>query len=176
MRKKEHEKRMAAAATVNTFSYDLDACRQYQSRGAASMGPNMSVSAPPAHSSVYGASSTSAFGGPSNVMYNWAPGAAGGGYGDGSGHGTGAHGNGGASMGYGMPYNSMSYHGMPSPEASYLVSALSLCSHLAFSLAFSLLARNANAFRREKMTCWIDRRRQPWPTPGRLRCRACRRA
>ncbi|KAM3459680.1 hypothetical protein BB8028_0004g06490 [Beauveria bassiana] len=120
MRKKEHEKRMAAAATVNTFSYDLDACRQYQSRGAASMGPNMSVSAPPAHSSVYGASSTSAFGGPSNVMYNWAPGAAGGGYGDGSGHGTGAHGNGGASMGYGMPYNSMSYHGMPSPEASYL--------------------------------------------------------
>ncbi|KAH8709359.1 hypothetical protein HC256_009281 [Beauveria bassiana] len=120
MRKKEHEKRMAAAATVNTFSYDLDACRQYQSRGAASIGPNMSVSAPPAHSSLYGASSTSAFGGPSNVMYNWAPGAAGGGYGDGSGHGTGAHGNGGASMGYGMPYNSMSYHGMPSPEASYL--------------------------------------------------------
>ncbi|KAM3428958.1 hypothetical protein NHJ13734_008389 [Beauveria thailandica] len=119
MRKKEHDKRMAAAAAVNTFSYDLDACRQYQSRGAASMGPNMSVSAPPAHSTVYG-SSTSAFGGPSNVMYNWAPGASGGGYGDGSGHGAGAHGNGGASMGYGMPYNSMSYHGMPSPEASYL--------------------------------------------------------
>ncbi|KAM3503805.1 hypothetical protein MY10362_003964 [Beauveria mimosiformis] len=120
MRKKEHEKRMAAAAAVNTFSYDLDACRQYQSRGAASMGPNMSVSAPPAHSTVYG-SSTSAFSGPSNVMYNWAPGAPGGGYGDGSGHGAGAHGNGGASMGYGMPYNnSMSYHGMPSPEASYL--------------------------------------------------------
>ncbi|OAA50914.1 Fungal transcriptional regulatory protein [Beauveria brongniartii RCEF 3172] len=119
MRKKEHEKRMAAAAAVNTFSYDLDACRQYQSRGAASMGPNMSVSAPPAHSTVYG-SSTSAFGGPSNVMYNWAPSGSGGGYGDGSGHGAGAHGNGGASMGYGMPYNSMSYHGMPSPEASYL--------------------------------------------------------
>ncbi|KAM3444176.1 hypothetical protein MY4824_000065 [Beauveria thailandica] len=119
MRKKEHDKRMAAAAAVNTFSYDLDACRQYQSRGAASMGPNMSVSAPPPHSTVYG-SSTSAFGGPSNVMYNWAPGASGGGYGDGSGHGAGAHGNGGASMGYGMPYNSMSYHGMPSPEASYL--------------------------------------------------------
>ncbi|KAK8140860.1 hypothetical protein G3M48_001599 [Beauveria asiatica] len=119
MRKKEHDKRMAAAVAVNTFSYDLDACRQYQSRGAASMGPNMSVSAPPAHSTVYG-SSTSAFGGPSNVMYNWAPGASGGGYGDGSGHGAGAHGNGGASMGYGMPYNSMSYHGMPSPEASYL--------------------------------------------------------
>ncbi|KAM3566517.1 hypothetical protein ARSEF4850_000561 [Beauveria asiatica] len=119
MRKKEHDKRMAAAAAVNTFSYDLDACRQYQSRGAASMGPNMSASAPPAHSTVYG-SSTGAFGGPSNVMYNWAPGASGGGYGDGSGHGAGAHGNGGASMGYGMPYNSMSYHGMPSPEASYL--------------------------------------------------------
>ncbi|KAM3511293.1 hypothetical protein MY11210_005030 [Beauveria gryllotalpidicola] len=121
MRKKEHEKRMAAAAAVNTFSYDLDACRQYQSRGAASIGPNMSAAAPPhAHSTVYGASSGGAFGGPSNVMYNWAPGAAGGGYGDGSGHGAGAHGNAGASMGYGMPYHSMSYHGMPSPEASYL--------------------------------------------------------
>lgn len=121
MRKKEQDKRFAASAVVNNFSYDMNACRQYQSRGAASVGTGMS-----AHSTAYGAPST--FAAPGNVMYNWTPGGATGGYNDSNGHGVSGTSNAGVSIGYGLPYHGMPYHGIPSPDTSYMVSSwFSLC-------------------------------------------------
>ncbi|TQV95371.1 Fungal transcriptional regulatory protein [Cordyceps javanica] len=119
MRKKEQDKRLAAATTATSFSYDMDACRQYQSRSAASLGSGMSA-ASQAHSHSYGASPGAAFGGPNSVLYNWTPGTAGV-YGDNNSHGSGSGtSNGGAGMAYNMSYHGMPYHGMPSPDTSYM--------------------------------------------------------
>lgn len=127
MRKQKEEMRLDKTPATPNFNYDLDACRQYQSRGAASVGPlPMSVTSAP---SMYGSGpppsgSAAAFasGGPvGNVLYNWTPGVVGGGapaaaYADES-TSNDAH------MGYGMAYGGMPYNGMPSPDTSYMVSS-----------------------------------------------------
>lgn len=124
MRKKEQEKRMAVATTATTFTYDMDTCRQYQSRGTASVGHNMSAVSQATHASSYGAATAFA-GGPSHVMYNWTPGTTAG-YGDSassssSGHATSGTSSAGTGMTYGgMSYHGIPYHGMPSPDTSYM--------------------------------------------------------
>ncbi|KAJ6788637.1 hypothetical protein PWT90_10353 [Aphanocladium album] len=113
MRKKEEAKRrMDEISQVNnTFNYDLDVCRQYQSRGAAAVGPAMGA-ATSAPSMAYSGSNS----GSSNVVYAWVPGVAGG-Y---AGNGNSGGGGGAENMAYGLAYGGLPYNGMPSPDASYM--------------------------------------------------------
>lgn len=110
---------MTATAVASTFTYDMDTCRQYQSRGAASIGAAMST-----HPTTYGTPTGTTFAAPGNMMHSWTPGL-GAAYGDNTGHGASGTNNGGAGTGYGIPYHGIQYHGMPSPDTGYMVSSWS---------------------------------------------------